>query len=206
MDGPIGDILSSVILDTSIDLDITMKPKANIFEERKRAHWANDNEARCDFSDSIRLVHRSDLWFVSRWKKTVYGRRLTEIKADDAMIPFFVENITPLISGILGENLSHGNWCIVTTPKRRHKERNFASLIAEMIAVELHIPFYEDCAFAANAHRMNATFTLNREPRESNVIVYDDFITTGQTMAAMNRLLLPLNKNLIFFTNINNKL
>ena len=53
---------------------------------------------------------------------------------------------------------------------------------------------------------MNAVFELNVLPRETNVIVFDDFVTTGQTLAAMKHLLQPLGKNLVFFTGVNNKL
>jgi adenine/guanine phosphoribosyltransferase-like PRPP-binding protein len=53
---------------------------------------------------------------------------------------------------------------------------------------------------------VNAVFELNVLPKEPNVIVYDDFVTTGQTLAAMRRLLQPLGKNLVWFTNVNNKL
>ena len=53
---------------------------------------------------------------------------------------------------------------------------------------------------------MNAVFDLNVLPKEPNVIVFDDFVTTGQTLAAMKQLLIPHEKNLLFFTLINNKL
>ena len=53
---------------------------------------------------------------------------------------------------------------------------------------------------------MNAEFELNVLPHEPNVIVFDDFVTTGQTLAAMKRLLEKYDKNLVFFTCINNKL
>jgi predicted amidophosphoribosyltransferase len=43
-------------------------------------------------------------------------------------------------------------------------------------------------------------------PTESNIIVFDDFVTTGATMISMKNLLEPLGKNLVFFTGINNKL
>ena len=53
---------------------------------------------------------------------------------------------------------------------------------------------------------MNAVFTLNVLPKEANLIVLDDFVTTGQTLASMRRLLEEHGKNLVFFTGINNKL
>lgn len=35
---------------------------------------------------------------------------------------------------------------MITTPKRRHLQRNFASLVADRMASILGIPFYEDVA------------------------------------------------------------
>ena len=107
---------------------------------------------------------------------------------------------------MLGYHLKEGDWCICTSPKRRHKIKNFATLISERLAQMLEIPFYEDVAFCHTKQRVNAVFELNVLPKEHNIIVYDDFVTTGQTLAAMRRLLQPLGKNLVWFTNVNNKL
>ena len=98
------------------------------------------------------------------------------------------------------------DFAIVTTPKRRHKQRNFASLISADIAAALSLPFFEDCAFAPSKHRVGTVFTANNIPTQRNVIVFDDFVTTGQTLASMKALLRSLGKNTIFFAGINNKL
>ncbi len=130
-----------------------------------------------------------------------------DIKSDDNMVEFFATNMVRLIKQILGHSLSNADWCIVTSPKRRHKEHNFASLIAEQIGNQLAIPFYEDLALCHSRHRVGAIFTLGKEPPpQRNVIVFDDFVTTGATMIAMKNLLEPLGYNLVFFTGINNKL
>lgn len=191
-----------------INLDSTKSrthPK-DLFAVNKRKSWDKSTEARCDFTYNLRLTRRSDVNFVSIWKKSVYGRTLTDIKNDPSMIDFFTENMVPIIRETLGSNLDKGSWCICTSPKRRHKERNFATLISENIAEQLGIPFYEDVAFCHSKQRVNAVFELNVLPKESNIIVFDDFVTTGQTLAAMKRLLMPLGKNLCFYTAINNKL
>ena len=71
----------------------------------------------------------------------------------------------------------------------------------------LDIPFYEDIAECHSKHRVGAVFTFGaKPPKESNIIVFDDFVTTGATMISMRELLNPLGKNLVFFTGINNKL
>lgn len=74
------------------------------------------------------------------------------------------------------------------------------------MAKSLNIPFYEDVALCHSRQRVNAVFTLNVLPPEHNLIVFDDFVTTGQTLLAMKKLFVPLNKNLVFFAGINNKL
>ena len=154
----------------------------------------------------MRLTNRGGAFFITLWKKTVYGRTLTDIKGDDDMVPFFANNIAPLIRSVLGEFLSAEDYAIVTTPKRRHKERNFASLISARIAELLVLPFFEDCAHAPSKHRVGTVFTANNIPPQRNIIVFDDFVTTGQTLVSMQNLLVSLGKNCIFFAGINNKL
>jgi phosphoribosylpyrophosphate synthetase len=181
------------------------KPK-NLFAPVRRQAWDKSTEARCDFSYRLRMTRRSDVNFISIWQKTVYGRTLTDIKNDPAMVEYCASNIVPVIRETIGAHLDKGDWCICTSPKRRHKARNFASLISERIAELLAIPFYEDVALCHSRQRVNAVFELNVLPEEQNIIVFDDFVTTGQTLAAMKRLLSQYEKNILFFTCINNKL
>ena len=185
--------------------DTTHAPK-DIFAEDKRKAWDKSVEARCDFTRRIRLTRRADTFFISLWQKSLYGRTLTDIKSDDSMVEFFADNITPIIRDILGEHLTDGSWCIVTTPKRRHLVKNFATRISEQIARQLHIPFYEDVAHCRTKQRIGAVFTMNNLPSEPNCIVFDDFVTTGSTLKAMRVVLTEHGKNCVFFTGINNKL
>ncbi len=183
----------------------------SLFEEKKRAAWKDvqQAEARCDFApNKVRISYRhSTFGIISLWKKSLYGRTLTDIKSDDAMVEFFAVNVAKLVEQILGHNLASGDWCIVTSPKRRHKERNFASMISAKIAELLGIPFYEDIALCHSKHRVGAVFSLGTEPpKQRNVIVFDDFVTTVATMISMKNLLEPLGYNLVFFTGINNKI
>ena len=181
------------------------EPK-DIFAVDKRKAWDKSVEARCDFSRKVRLTRRGDVFFISLWQKSLYGRTLTDIKGDDTMVDFFADNIAPLIQEILGYDLQSGQWCIVTTPKRRHLVKNFATRISEQIAKQLQIPFYEDVAFCHSKQRIGAVFTLNVLPIEPNCIVFDDFVTTGSTLKAMRTLLTEHHKNCVFFTGINNKI
>ena len=194
-------------LDTSFVCD---KSK-DLFAEKKRAAWKDvqQTEARCDFApNKVRISYRNPQFgIISLWKKSVYGRTLTDIKADPDMVEFFAVNVAKLVGQILGSSLSLGDWAIVTSPKRRHKERNFASLISARLGSLLGIPFYEDVAECHSKHRVGAVFTFGAEPpKERNIIVFDDFVTSGATMISMRELLLPLGKNLVFICAINNKL
>ena len=183
----------------------------DLFAPKERKAWkeVQVDEARCDFApNKVRISYRNpEFGIISLWKKSLYGRTLTDIKSDESMVGFFAESMNKLIRQILGDSLNNGDWCLLTSPKRRHKERNFATLICTELHKLLQIPFYEDIAICNSKHRVGAVFTLNGEPpEERNVIVFDDFVTTGATMVSMRNLLLPLGYNLIFFTAINNKM
>ena len=196
------------------DLDgsfVSSEDEKDLFSPKKRAAWKDvqQAEARCDFApNKVRISYRNPAFgIISLWKKSVYGRTLTDIKADQDMVEKFAVGMNTLIRQILGHSLANGDWCIVTSPKRRHKERNFASLISARLADLLGIRFYEDLAECHSKHRVGAVFTFGAEPpKENNIIVFDDFVTTGATMISMRELLRPLGKNLVFFTGINNKL
>lgn len=97
-------------------------------------------------------------------------------------------------------------WAIVPSPKRRHLTQNFACRIAAEIGSRLGIPYYEDVALAHTRQRVNVEFDLGTLPPEPNLIIFDDFVTTGSTLSAMYRLLEPLGKNLFFVVGINNNL
>ncbi len=195
--------LASLLIETEKEATPQVK---DLFAVQQRKSWDKSVEARCDFSYKLRLTRRSDVNFISIWQKSIMGRTLSDIKSDPDMVGFFADSICPVIREMIGYNLSLGQWCVVTSPKRRHKEKNFATLISERIGQKLAIPFYEDVAFCHTKQRINAVFELNVLPVEPNIIVFDDFVTTGQTLAGMKKLLQPLGKNLVFFTGVNNKL
>lgn len=178
----------------------------DIFAVRERKAWDKSTEARCNFDFRPKITPRAGLWFLSLWQKSLMGRTLSEIKSDPAEIPHFAEAVSDFLIKYLGPALSSGHWCICTSPKRRHKEHNFATLICEQIHEKLEIPFYEDVALCSSRQRVNAVFTLNLLPPEPNVIVFDDFVTTGSTLKGMHELLLKHGKNTLFVAGINNKL
>ena len=202
----IADILADFSLSDSSPVLAPAAPVRDIFEEHSRNGWDKTIEARCNFDYRPRLTRRAGVWFLSLWQKSLMGRTLTEIKSDPAEIPHFAVAVSDFLLELLGQSMASGHWCVCTTPKRRHKERNFATLVSMDIAERLHIPFYDDVAFCRNRQRVNAVFDLNILPAEPNIIVFDDFVTTGSTLGAMHRLLSPLGKNLLFVSGINNKL
>ena len=202
---PVADI-SSLDFSSAATAPQSRAQQKDLFAVQQRKAWDKSTEARCDFSYKLRLTRRSNVNFISIWQKTVYGSTLTDIKGDPDMVEFFAESICPVIKEMLGYHLKEGNWCICTSPKRRHKVKNFATLISERLGQMLEIPFYEDVAFCHTKQRVNAVFELNVLPKEPNVIVFDDFVTTGQTLAAMKKLLQEHKKNLFFVSPVNNKL
>lgn len=155
-----------------LDVHFVAKPKAetDLFAPKKRKAWkeASGIEARCDFApNKVRISYRHPTFgIISLWKKSIYGRTLTDIKADPDMVEFFASNVAKLVEQILGHSLASGDWCIVTSPKRRHKVRNFASLISARLAQLLGIPFYEDIAECHSKHRVGAVFTFGAPPRK----------------------------------------
>ena len=189
-----------------LSLDVSVKEQKDIFALEQRKSWDKSVEARCDFTYKLRLTRRASTNFITIWQKSVFGKTLTEIKSDDEMIPFFVESLVPVIRECIGYHICDGSWAIVTTPMRRHKERNFATLVSEGLAKELGIPFYFDCAHCRSKQRVGAVFDPNNLPNEPNVIVFDDFVTTGSTLLAMKNMLQEHGKNPVFFAGINNKL
>ncbi len=233
------DLDTSFVCDKSKDLFAEKLPTKSLFEEKNRAAWKDEQqtEARCDFApNKVRISYRSStkslgsaknpqFGIISLWKKSVYGRTLTDIKADSDMVEFFAANVAKLVGQILGSSLSLGDWCIVTSPSstkslcfaknRRHKTRNFASLISARLGSLLGISFYEDVAECHSKHCVGAVFTFGssfaerlrskNEPPipKRNIIVFDDFVTSGATMISMRELLMPLGYNLVFFTGIN---
>lgn len=204
----IGSITSEIVVSEMPDFSLSENAPAgkDIFSVKSRKAWDKSEEARCDFQYHLRLTRRASTNFITIWQKSVFGRTLTDIKSDDAMVPYFIENLVPVIHEMIGFHLGNGSWALVTTPMRRHKERNFASRIAEGLAAELGIPFYFDCAHCRSKQRIGAVFDANNIPREGNVIVFDDFVTTGSTLQSMKNLLLKEGKNPIFICGINNKL
>ena len=193
----------------SSSLSSSPAPVKDLFAEESRKGWHKPDtmEARCDLSiERLTMSPHASVPVVSIWKKSIKGRKLTDIKADDSMVVYFADHLTPVIQRVLGNYLREGHWAICATPKRRHLTQNFACRIAAEIGHRLQIPYYEDVAIAHSRQRVAVDFDLGTLPQEPNLIIFDDFVTTGSTIAAMKRLLDPLGKNLFFVVGINNNM
>lgn len=199
------------ISDFSVSANLhEMGGDTDIFAVKKRKAWLafQTDSARCDFADGKAHIALRNGGFrtLTLWRKSAHGRTLLEIKEDPKMVPFVSQKMAEFITSVLGANLDPETFAIITTPKRRHKERNFASLCSAEIAKILGIPFYEDVAVAKSHLRVNAVFEFNNIPKHKNLIVFDDFITSGQTLFSMKKLLDTKGFNCIYFAAVHNKL
>lgn len=189
------------------DPDSPVPVVKDLFAEKKRKGWGKSGHvARADIT-KYRLhysQHNARAGFFSCWRKSVMGPALADLKADDDMIPVFAAGTARMIVSVLGSVVSPDSWAIVSAPRRRHRERNFAHLVAGRIAREIGIPFFADCALASSRMRIGAVFEAGNIPPQPNLIVYDDIVTTGSTINSMKNLLEPLGKTVIFFASIDN--
>ncbi len=200
--------LGALLDDFGPDAVAVSKSGKEFFGQHKRKSWGTvaAPEPRCDFAENhIHTATRSaGLRFIARWTRSTMGRTLSEIKADDNIIPFIADGMAEVVHDVLGHFLLNGDWALVTAPKRRHKERNFASLVCHMLASLLNVKFYEDAAICHSRQRVNAIFEANNLPPNRNIIIFDDIVTTGSTMLSMTKLCRQWSKNSVCFTAIDN--
>lgn len=130
------------------------------------------------------------------------GGTLDTIKTPDN-VPTFAKTATERIRQVFGNNLD--GWCIVTTPRRRHSDGfHFATAVCEQMAKELSIPFYPDVLKCRSKHRVGAIFDLVSVPKEQNVILYDDIITTGSTLKSSKDELVAAGKTVWIIVSVDN--
>lgn len=161
----------------------------------------NAQESVCDMVDNIAWHPKRDFSFISCFKKSEEGYPLSLIKSDFDNVAKFAQAAMNVIHRVVGLKNKEG-WAIVTTPKRRHKEHNFAESVCIELSGKLGIPFYQEAITAKNRQRINPVFTLHADIKEQNIIVFDDILTTGATLDAVNNLL--SDKNCFFVVGIDN--
>ena len=156
----------------------------------KRESWKT-SEKLCSLKKNVMTREKSGFFYTSFFSTGKHGRPISQIKEDVSLVRPFANNLCDYLERSLGGNFREGDWCICTTPRRRHKEGfHFATEICRSAAESLGIPFREDVVTAKNRDRINAEFTLVSDPPERNVILYDDIITTGITVRETRRLLM----------------
>lgn len=177
----------------------------DILADKVRHAWAHAGESRCEFEWRPQLVSTAGIFTLTLWPKSIKGRLLTDIKEDADEVEHFASTMSKFLTDMLGENISNGTWALCTSPRRRHKERNFATMVSERIGELTSLKFYPDVAICHNRQRVNAEFELNNLPSEPNLIIYDDIITTGSTLRAMQLLLRDQGKTVVLCASIKNR-
>lgn len=157
--------------------------------ELKQRSWEH-TEKRCGLKKKIAQTSTMGYTYTSFHATEKDGLTLNEIKQPEHVMAF-AHNLADYIIETLGENVKNGDWGLVTTPRRRHKEGfHFATEVCRAAAEELGIPFIEDIATAKDRDRIQPEFTMIKDPKEKNIIIYDDIITTGITLRETRKLLI----------------
>lgn len=155
----------------------------------RRMSWSV-TEKRCNLKKMIKQHSQGDIIYSSFFESSKDGTPLTQIKEDVNNVYLFADNLCDFLDKTLGGNLQRNNWCICTTPRRRHKEDfHFSTEICRSAAAKLNLIFIQDCFVARTRNRILPDFTLVDNPQQPNVILYDDIITTGVTLTTCRNLL-----------------
>ena len=172
-------------------------------QAKKRSSWGKAKDYKepcCDLSDHLQLHKRDCFYYICSYHNTPKGIPISEVKTEPN-VELFARKAEEIVRGMV-QLRDTNDWCIITTPKRRHKEKNFASMVATQLAKFLGIPFYDDTMEAHGRDRINPDFKLVKDIPESNVILYDDILTTGSTIRACVHLL--NGKNIVCVIGIDN--
>lgn len=157
---------------------------------KRRKSWAV-TEKRCNLKKKIKHHTHGGVMYTTFYEVGKEGKLLEDIKDDPGNVEPFADNLCNYLVETLGENIAKGGWCICTTPRRRHKKGfHFSTEICRNAAEKLGIPFYMDAFSADNRNRIEPDFIMEIKPKEKNVILYDDIVTTGQTIRTVRQMLL----------------
>lgn len=152
-----------------------------------RPRLKGGNIPLCDLSPRTVLHQLGSLVYFSQFRRTKTGTPFSEIKHTAEASTLFAETACNFIERLVNNT---EDWCIITTPRRRHAEGfHFATAVCGHIADTLGIPFYSDAVQCINRNRLDPDFHLLRPIAERRVIIYDDIITTGTTLTATASLL-----------------
>ena len=139
---------------------------------------------------NITSREKSGKRYISLHAVTKEGKTLEEIKNDKTCERQLAEELVTFIRQSLSGNLSESGWAMITTGRRRHRDGyHFATEICRKAAMELRIPFYEGAIECGNSDRLKPELKIVNPPKEKNLILFDDVITTGNTMVKTIELL-----------------
>ena len=187
------------------DLDFTAFGFDPADEQRRQNSWHNAGKL-CNLELKIMLREKEGFFYTSFFAVGKKGRPIAELKEDPKLVPVFADNLCDYLLKTTGGNLRKGDWCICTTPRRRHTEGfHFATEICRAASEQLGIPFREGIVTTKNRNRVLAEFTLAEDPPEHNVILYDDILTTGITMRESRELLVDAGHTVIPVVAIRNQ-
>lgn len=158
----------------------------------KQAAWKKV-ESFCNLKKRVRQNSHGDFFSTTFFEsnKRGDGENIKAIKEKAENVPIFADVLCDFLYKTLGKNLSLGNWGLMTAPRRRHKDGfHFSTEICKAATRTMNLPFFEDAVTAQTRNRINPDFTLNHNPREVNVILFDDIVSTGETLRTMRQLLI----------------
>lgn len=143
-----------------------------------------ESEHRCDLLPREKRYKLKDFYYISCFHNTTTGERLSIIKQQQANIKIFADAAVEQIKKL---NIT-GECTLVSAPARKHIENNFAENICEKIAQDLCLNYERGIIMILSKDRFRPIFSLKHPVKTECVILYDDIITTGKTIAEMKRL------------------
>lgn len=169
---------------------------------KKQNKW-EESKKRCDLKDHVAIRKSNGAYFQSLFRSSKEGKLLTELKTEENVY-LFADTALQFIQSALG-SLKGGDWCIVTTPRRRHGDGfHFATAICKTLSINLGIPFYPDTFICYSKQRICPVFEMKKTPNEKNILLYDDILTTGSTFKASRDLLISAGYNVFALISIDN--
>lgn len=152
-----------------------------------RPRLKGGNIPLCDLTPRTVVHQLGSLVYFSQFKRTKHGTPFSEIKQSADIAALFAEIAGSFIQSLIN---NMDDWCIITTPRRRHADGfHFATAVCELLSERVGIPFYADAVQCISRNRLAPDFHLLRPIAERRIIVYDDIITTGSTLRATSELL-----------------
>ena len=163
------------------DTEDTEEEPSDEEPEKKGKAWSTQGK-RCDMKLNIAARQKSGHWYTSLHAVSKDGKTLEEIKNDKRYEKQLIGELVEFVNGSMGRNLSDNGWAMITTGRRRHREGyHFATEVSRKAAKRLEIPFYDGAISCGNANRLKPKLTIEQKPKEKNLILFDDILTTGTT-------------------------